>query len=521
MTDVFDLIDLASERLGAAVLWATDEFFGTAESLIRASAPIALQGHFTDRGKWVDGWETQRRRGPGHDACILRLGLPGVLRGIIVDTSHFGDTFPERCSIEGCVAALETDVDKLLSPSMRWVEIVPPTPLQGNVENAFVLDNPHRFTHLRLRIYPDGGVARLRAHGEVIPSFSRAVDLDRAMTGDGGSAVIGVDLAAAGSGGKVLECSGTQAGSRHHLIMPGLAARMDDGWETPRRRGPGSDWALLELGAAGVISRVEVDTDHFKGSHPEACSLEGCDAAGAALSDLTSPARIWRTILPRSPLQGHARHVFVGEVRRAGAVTHVRFNIHPDGGVSRLRVIGAVSGEGRQMLGVRRLNTLLPEDAEEALRRCCGAEAWVRRMVETRPFASPAALFRIADEVWLGLRPEDWIEALRYLARLGDIGDGPGARQSQGTSRVAWTAEEQEALLEAPVEVLSELSLLGRRYEAAFGFHLVVDVAGKRAEELLSIARARLSRSPSAELSAAAEEQRKITRRRLAAWLLG
>ncbi|HJR62634.1 MAG TPA: allantoicase [Gemmatimonadaceae bacterium] len=323
-----DLIDLASERLGGAVLAANDEFFAPKENLIAASAPVWLEGKYTERGKWMDGWETRRRRTPGHDWCIVRLGLPGVIRGIVVDTSYFTGNYPEHCSIEGCALSGASGEDELLGEGISWTRIVPRSPLEGDARNEFAVSLPDRFTHVRLSIYPDGGVARMRVFGEVQPPASR-FSMARGE----------VDLASVENGGLVVACSDMFFGHRHNLIMPGRALNMGDGWETKRRRGPGNDWSIVRLGARGVIHRIEVDTDHFKGNAPESCSLEGYDAVGASVEELTDSSRTWIELLPRARLQPHTRHQF-GELETLDAVTHVRFNIFPDGGVARLRLYG-------------------------------------------------------------------------------------------------------------------------------------------------------------------------------------
>ncbi|HLL14866.1 MAG TPA: allantoicase [Pyrinomonadaceae bacterium] len=333
MTDFTELVDLAAERVGGAVLYANDDFFAPKENLLKASAPVFLEGEYTDRGKWMDGWESRRRRTPGFDWCIIRLGLPGRLRGIVVDTAHFKGNYPEQCSLEACAVEGQPDVEQLLGEAAGWREVLPVSALRGDSQNPFSIQDTERATHLRFKIYPDGGVARLRVYGEVAPDWTR-------LRARGGR----VDLAAVESGGLVLACSDMFFGHRHNLIMPGRAANMSDGWETKRRRGPGHDWVVIKLGARGRIQQVEVDTSHFKGNYPESCSLEGADAQGAgddanALAD--APA--WREILPRTKLQAHTRHHFTDELRHEGALTHVRFNIYPDGGVSRLRLYGEVA----------------------------------------------------------------------------------------------------------------------------------------------------------------------------------
>jgi allantoicase len=316
MTEFTDLTDLAAERLGGAVLAANDEFFAPKENLLKASEPVFREGEYTDVGKWMDGWETRRRREPGYDWAIVRLGLPGIPRGVVVDTRHFRGNYPESCSIEACA------VDGHPAPAdlsgTAWTEILPHSPLQGDSRNVFPIQKDlGRVTHLRLNIYPDGGVARLRVHGEVVPDWERL-----ARRGE-------IDLAGAENGGRVLACSDMFFGNRHNLILPGPSLGMHDGWETKRRRGPGHDWAIVQLGHRGRLERAEVDTSHFKGNAPGSCTLEGRDG------DLAD----WREILPRTALRPHTRHLF-DELAAAGPFTHVRLNIYPDGGVARLRLFG-------------------------------------------------------------------------------------------------------------------------------------------------------------------------------------
>ena len=327
--DFTELIDLASERLGAAVLFANDEFFAPKENLLKPSAPVFIEGKYTDLGKWMDGWETRRRRTPGFDWCIIRLGLPGVIRGIVVDTSFFRGNYPEQCSLEACALAGQPEVAQLTSEATEWTEILSQAQLKGDSPNPFAVNNEQRFTHLRFKIYPDGGVARLRVYGEVVPDWD-------ALRSIGGQA----DLAAVENGGLVLSCSDMFFGHRHNLIMPGRALNMSDGWETKRRRGPGFDWVIIKLGAVGHIQRVEVDTSWFKGNFPDSCSLESCNVAEGSVDE---PASAWHPLLPQTKLQAHTRHFFAAELDDVGPASHVRFNIFPDGGVSRLRLYGTLA----------------------------------------------------------------------------------------------------------------------------------------------------------------------------------
>jgi allantoicase len=332
MNDFTELIDLASDRLGGAVLYANDDFFAPKENLLKPCTPVFIEGKYTDRGKWMDGWESRRRRTPGFDWCIIRLGLPGIIRGVVVDTSFFKGNYPEQCSLEACAVDGQPDVEQLLGQTTQWSEILPISELQGDSQNPFATSTEERATHLRFRIFPDGGVARLRVYGEVVPDWKSL-----ARRGE-------IDLAAAENGALVLTCSDMFFGHRHNLIMPGRGVDMGDGWETKRRRGPGYDWVVIRLATRGFIQRVEVDTAHFKGNYPDTCSLEGCDARDAVLNDAAISSLSWKEILPRTRLQAHTRHFYEEQLEKAGAITHVRFNIYPDGGVSRLRLYGTISG---------------------------------------------------------------------------------------------------------------------------------------------------------------------------------
>lgn len=326
--DFTSLIDLAGERFGGAALLASDEFFAPKENLIRAAAPEWREGEYTERGKWMDGWESRRRRAPGHDWCIVRLGRAGIIRGVVVDTSHFTGNFPESCSLDACVLDA-TEEAALAGGDIGWVEILPRVQLRGDSLNPFSVDHDGRFTHLRLNIFPDGGVARLRVHGIVMPDWPRLL---RA----GGE----LDLAAAEHGGRVVACSDMHYGDPQKLILPGQSVGMHDGWETRRRRGPGYDWVVLRLGATGTIRRVVIDTSYFRGNAPGSGSIDVCTAPDVLIPPHDAD---WRPLLKETPLSPHAVHDFVDDLVAAGAATHARLCIFPDGGVARLRLFGVTA----------------------------------------------------------------------------------------------------------------------------------------------------------------------------------
>jgi allantoicase len=334
MSEPADLPDLASERLGGAVLAASDEFFAPKEALLRPHPAEWREGEFTERGKWMDGWET-RRHAPAPDWCIVRLGVPGMVRQVEVDTTHFRGNFPEACSIEGCEVGGTPSVEELAGPSATWTELIPRTPLLGDARNLLPVRAGIRVTHLRLTIHPDGGVARLRVRGVPDPAWTRA-----ALAGGE------VDLAALENGGWVIACSDMFFGDRQNLILPGRSTHMADGWETRRRRDGGHDWSIVRLGRRGTLHRVELDTDHFRGNAPERALLEGIDAGEGGDAAALARDASWRPLLPDTPLHPHARHRWE-ELDSIGPVSHVRLSIHPCGGVARMRLFGVFAAGPR------------------------------------------------------------------------------------------------------------------------------------------------------------------------------
>jgi len=317
------LVDLAAERLGGVALIANDEFFAEKENLLKPGRGIFIADKYTDRGKWMDGWETRRRRTPGHDWCVVQLGLRGIIKQVDIDTNHFLGNHPPFASLDaiGLTNGLPDEIDGL-----SWTPILDKSALNPGSQNLFAISNDQTWTHVRLNIFPDGGVARLRVYGIVVP------DWNKVKAGDV------IDLAAVENGGVPLACSDMFFSSMDNLIMPGRSENMGDGWETKRRRGPGYDWIILKLGLPGTIRKIEVDTNHFKGNYPDTCSIEGCTAPGASIEDLGVAQ--WTEILTMSKLEAHTRHFFERELAPIENCTHVRLNIYPDGGVSRLRVWG-------------------------------------------------------------------------------------------------------------------------------------------------------------------------------------
>ena len=316
-------VNLADARLGAVALDCSDDFFADRQRMLNPEPAVFVPGKYDANGKWMDGWESRRKRGPGHDWCVVRLARPARLLGVDLDTSHFTGNFPPAASLEACcLDAGDPEAGTV------WEPLLPAQNLGGNRHHYVALDGTRAVSHVRVNLFPDGGLARLRLYG--VPAF------DAAATDTEGL----VDLVAAIQGGTVVAANNEHFGRAANLLLPGRGVNMGDGWETRRRREPGHDWCILALARPGTIAAVEVDTCHFKGNYPDRCSLQAAHAVGGTPESLVTQSMFWPLLLPEQPLQMDRQHHFRSEILPHGPITHVRFNIHPDGGVSRLRLRG-------------------------------------------------------------------------------------------------------------------------------------------------------------------------------------
>jgi allantoicase len=331
------LPDLASRAFGGSVVWANDELFAERENLIKPAAPQYRTHTFGNKGQVYDGWETRRRREPGVDSAVIRLGLPGVVRGVVVDTAFFTGNHPSHASVEATAVDGHPSPEELAGAD--WETVVPKAALGGDREHFFGSVSDRRYTHVRLTIHPDGGVARLRVRGE--PVADPRLLLPGAL-----------DLAALANGARVTACSDMFYSSPSNLLAPGGAAVMGEGWETARRRDDGNDWVELRLAAPGAVLFADLDTSHFKGNAPGHASVRGCDAR---TSDVTDPAA-WFDLLPRTRLQPDTPHRF--RLPGNAEVTHARLDVFPDGGMARLRLHGVLTPDGRAELARRWLDAL-------------------------------------------------------------------------------------------------------------------------------------------------------------------
>jgi len=340
----FELLpDLAARSLGGGVVSATDELFAAADHLVLDQAPRFDPHSFGPKGQIYDGWESRRRRTPGHDHAIVRLGVPGIVRGVVVDTAFFTGNYPPEVSVEGC--GMEGHPGPAELAGAAWATVVPRSPVAGDSRTPFAVDVPTRFTHVRLSIYPDGGVARLRVHGEPVPD-------PRLFPGGL------VDLAALENGGRVTGCSNMFYGVPANLLKPGLARVMGEGWETARRRDAGNDWVEVALAATGRILVAELDTTHFKGNAPGEAQLGGANGSNGADGH-------WLPLLGRARLQPDTRHRFA--ITAPADVERVRMDVFPDGGMARLRLWGRPSIEAVEPVTRRWFEALPQQQAAQVL----------------------------------------------------------------------------------------------------------------------------------------------------------
>ncbi|NCF35015.1 MAG: allantoicase [Gammaproteobacteria bacterium] len=319
-------IDLAQPRLGAEIVSCSDDFFAECGRMLKSEAPVFIDGKFDDNGKWMDGWETRRRRNGGYDNAIVKLGLPGEIMGIDIDTTHFTGNYPPAASLEACSSNAAPD------DSTQWTTLIESTSLRGDSHHYFSIDSADSYTHVRLNIYPDGGVARLRIYGRVVCD---AAALDKSKPHN---------LAAVELGARAIAWNDAHYGAVANLLNPGRGVNMGDGWETRRRREPGNDWCIIELGQVGEIGEVLIDTAHFKGNYPDRCSLQAARVSAGTVDSIITQSQFWQELLPPQKLEMDSEHGFRDEVQPLGRVSHVRVNIFPDGGLSRVRLLGKIDG---------------------------------------------------------------------------------------------------------------------------------------------------------------------------------
>jgi allantoicase len=467
------MVDLASTAVGGRIVDCDDEFFAEAVNLLNPDGPVWKEGEYTDRGKWMDGWETRRRRNDGHDWCVVALGIPGSIEQITIDTSFFTGNYPESFSLEGCGVGSDHLLDQAY-----WVELIAETDLEGDSVAVFDINESDRITHLRLNIFPDGGVARLRVEGRPIPAMEWVCP-------DAGP----VNLASLYAGTEATDASDAHYSPPTNMLRPGEPKGMWDGWETRRRRGPGNDWVSFRLGLGGAVHEVVVDTRHFKGNSPGWVSM-----------DVSSDGNIWHSALGRTAISANSLNRMA--LPDQPEAEFVKLDIYPDGGVARFAVLGRPASDAAASKRVQYVNSLLGQDATRFFHTACASTQWISEMLGSRPFESAQSIFDTADIAFVDLAEGDWLEAFEGHPRIGERGDEIANR-------------EQSAASGSDPQTLSALRRVNEDYEAKFGFTFIVYASGKSAEEMLDIARQRMENPRGVEIDLAAQEQRRITATRL------
>ena len=316
------LIDLAQSRLGSKIVYKTDEFFAPAKRILNPWPPVFKEGIFDKHGKWMDGWETRRKRGKGYDYLILKLGRPGPISKVDIDTSYFSGNQPTKVSLQACFSK-----KKLPNKNSKWTTILKKKPTKANKHHIFNIKNKSVFSHVKLNIYPDGGIARLRIYGSLVikKNFGKKM----------------INLTSVLNGASVIACNNEHFGKAENILAPGMGKNMGDGWETKRSRGKNFDWLVLKCAAAGKINKIQIDTHHFKGNYPDMCSLQAAHLKeNLSAKSIVNKSKKWKFLLNKVRLLAHKKHNFKNKLMRKNKINYIRINIYPDGGISRIRIFG-------------------------------------------------------------------------------------------------------------------------------------------------------------------------------------
>ena len=316
------LIDLAQPRLGSKVIYKTDDFFASANRIINPSPAVFKEGLFDRNGKWMDGWESRRKRNLGHDYLIIKLGKPGKISKVDVDTSHFNGNQPSMISLEACSSKSN------LYKNFKWKTLLGKKKIKANSHHFFNISSKSTVTHIKFNIFPDGGVARLRLFGKISKD---TVNLKNKTT----------NLTSLLNGASVIACNNEHFGKAENILAPGKAKNMGDGWETRRRRDKGFDWLILNSIDGNKIDKIEISTHHFKGNYPSHCSLQAIYIPNnKTSSSIIKNSKKWKILLDKVKLSANKTHIFKNRLMKNNKINYVKINIFPDGGISRFRMFG-------------------------------------------------------------------------------------------------------------------------------------------------------------------------------------
>jgi len=318
------MINLADPRYGTKIIFKTDDFFASANRILKPNPPIFKEGIFDKHGKWMDGWETRRRRRKGFDYLIIKIGKPGKIFNVDVDTSHFNGNQPTHASLQACCS------NKKPNNKTRWIKILDKKKLGPNKNHNFKIKNKSIFTHIKLNIFPDGGIARFRVYGEV---EIKKINFGNKL----------INLTSVLNGASIVGCNNEHFGRAENVLAPGKGKNMGDGWETRRSRGKNFDWLIIKLGRTGIINKIEIDTHHFKGNYPDRCSVQATYIPNKISNySVIKKSTKWKSILNMAKLNANKKHYFNNKIMKKNKINFIRINIFPDGGISRIRTFGKV-----------------------------------------------------------------------------------------------------------------------------------------------------------------------------------
>ena len=317
-------VNLAEPKFGSKIIYKTDQFFGAANRILNAQKPIFKEGVYDNHGKWMDGWETRRKRGNGHDSLIIKLGRPGKIFDVDIDTSFFSGNQPSQASLQACFSK------KNPTKNTIWKTILKKKKLGPNQNHNFKIKNHSTFNFVKFNIFPDGGVARLKLNGKV--------DLEKInLKGKN------VNLSSILNGSTIVGCNNEHFGKAENVLSPGVGYNMGDGWETRRSRGKNFDWIIIKFGMPGIINKLEIDTHHFKGNYPDSLTIQSALIPNKVKSKkILGSSKKWKLLLGKTKLKPHKKHLFKSKASNKNKVNCLRINIFPDGGISRIRAFGKV-----------------------------------------------------------------------------------------------------------------------------------------------------------------------------------
>ena len=319
------MTNLTDPRIGSRVVFKTDDFFADAKRIINNQTPVFKEGVFDNHGKWMYGWETRRRRTKGFDYLIIKLGKPGKITSVDIDTAYFSGNQPTQASLEACFSKKNNPNNK-----SNWIQILNKKKIGPNKNHNFKIKNRSIFTHVKLNIYPDGGIARLRIFGEMVLkkyNFKNKI----------------INLTSMVNGASIVGCNNEHFGKSENILAPGKGKNMGDGWETRRSRGKNHDWLIIKCGCTGSIKKIEIDTHHFKGNYPDSCSIQAAYISKKiSNSKIVQKSQKWNFVLNKTKLKANKKHIFKNNIISKNKINFIKINIFPDGGISRIRTFGNI-----------------------------------------------------------------------------------------------------------------------------------------------------------------------------------